>query len=51
VTDALLSSLADAHDGAARLVADVRDQQWDLPTPCGEWTVRHWSTTSSAATG
>ncbi|WP_222269561.1 TIGR03086 family metal-binding protein [Modestobacter marinus] len=40
MTDARLSSLATAHDGAARLVAAVEDDQWDHPTPCSDWTVR-----------
>jgi uncharacterized protein (TIGR03086 family) len=40
VTDALLSALATAHDGAARLVAAVGDDQWEQPTPCSDWTVR-----------
>jgi uncharacterized protein (TIGR03086 family) len=40
VTDALLVSLATAHDGAAGLVAAVDGRQWDQPTPCSDWTVR-----------
>jgi uncharacterized protein (TIGR03086 family) len=40
VTDALLADLATAHDGAARLVAAVEDDQWNSPTPCSDWTVR-----------
>jgi uncharacterized protein (TIGR03086 family) len=39
VTDALVP-LSAALDGAGRLVAAVTAEQWGLPTPCPEWTVR-----------
>lgn len=32
--------LARAQEDTALLVAGVRDDQWDAPTPCAEWTVR-----------
>src|SRR5215211_4409658 len=32
--------LATALDDAGRLVAGIRPGQWELPTPCQEWTVR-----------
>jgi uncharacterized protein (TIGR03086 family) len=40
VTDALLHPLATALEGTVRLVAAVTEDQWDLPTPCSDWTVR-----------
>jgi uncharacterized protein (TIGR03086 family) len=40
VTDALLAPLATALDGTGQLVDGVRDEQWDVPTPCADWTVR-----------
>jgi uncharacterized protein (TIGR03086 family) len=40
VTDALLGPLATALDGTGGLVAAVTEDQWDLPTPCSDWTVR-----------
>jgi uncharacterized protein (TIGR03086 family) len=40
VTDALLGPLATALDGTGGLVAAVTENQWDLPTPCSDWTVR-----------
>jgi uncharacterized protein (TIGR03086 family) len=40
VTDALLDPLATALDGTGQLVAAVSADQWDLPTPCSDWTVR-----------
>jgi uncharacterized protein (TIGR03086 family) len=35
-----LRPLATALEGAAQLVSAVRDEQWDLPTPCEQWSVR-----------
>ncbi len=35
-----VDELARVHDDAERLVAGVREDQWDAPTPCTEWTVR-----------
>ncbi len=40
MTDALLGPLATALDGTGGLVAAVTEDQWDLPTPCSDWTVR-----------
>jgi uncharacterized protein (TIGR03086 family) len=40
VTEALLDPLATALDGTGQLVAAVTAEQWDLPTPCSDWTVR-----------
>jgi len=40
VIDALLTPLASALDGTGQLVAAVSEEQWDLPTPCTDWTVR-----------
>ena len=40
MTDALLHPLATALDGTGRLVAAVTEEQWALPTPCSDWTVR-----------
>ncbi|WP_448628712.1 TIGR03086 family metal-binding protein [Geodermatophilus sp. URMC 64] len=34
------SPLATALDGTGQLVAAVADDQWELPTPCTDWTVR-----------
>ncbi len=35
-----LAGLAAALDGTRRLVHAVTDDQWQLPTPCPDWTVR-----------
>ena len=40
MTDAPLAPLATALDGIGRLVSAVHGSQWDLPTPCADWTVR-----------
>jgi uncharacterized protein (TIGR03086 family) len=40
VTDALLVPLATALDGTGRLIDTIPDAQWQLPTPCPDWTVR-----------
>ena len=40
MTDALLGPLATALDDTGTLVAAVTEEQWDLPTPCSDWTVR-----------
>ena len=40
MTDAVLAPLAAALDGAAQAVAAVSADQWVLPTPCSDWTVR-----------
>jgi uncharacterized protein (TIGR03086 family) len=40
MTDAVLTPLVAALDGAARAVAAVSAGQWSLPTPCTDWTVR-----------
>jgi uncharacterized protein (TIGR03086 family) len=40
VTDPLLAPLETALDGTGALVAAVSAEQWDLPTPCSDWTVR-----------
>ena len=40
MTDPLLAPLATALDGTGRLVAAVTEEQWELPTPCSDWTVR-----------
>ena len=40
MTDALLGPLTTALDGTGTLVAAVTEEQWDLPTPCSDWTVR-----------
>jgi uncharacterized protein (TIGR03086 family) len=40
VTDRLLTSLDTALDGAGQLVGAVAAEQWELPTPCSDWTVR-----------
>jgi uncharacterized protein (TIGR03086 family) len=39
VTDPL-AGLAAALDGTRQLVSAVTDDQWQLPTPCPDWTVR-----------
>ena len=41
MTDAILHPLATALESTGRLVAAVTEEQWDLPTPCSDWTVRH----------
>jgi uncharacterized protein (TIGR03086 family) len=41
VPDAPLAPLAAALDGTGRLVRAVTGEQWQLPTPCSDWTVRH----------
>jgi uncharacterized protein (TIGR03086 family) len=40
VTDTLLTPLAAALDGTGRLIVAVTGEQWHLPTPCTDWTVR-----------
>jgi uncharacterized protein (TIGR03086 family) len=40
VSDYPIRPLAAALDGTGRLVAAVRADQWQLPTPCTDWTVR-----------
>jgi uncharacterized protein (TIGR03086 family) len=40
MTDDPFRPLATALDGAGRLVAAVRPEQWDAPTPCTDWSVR-----------
>jgi uncharacterized protein (TIGR03086 family) len=40
VTDALLAPLTTALDGTGQLIGAVPDGQWQLPTPCADWTVR-----------
>jgi uncharacterized protein (TIGR03086 family) len=40
MTDDPIAPLATALDSTGRLVAAIRDDQWELPTPCSEWTVR-----------
>jgi uncharacterized protein (TIGR03086 family) len=40
MTEDPIAPLATALDSTERLVAGIRDDQWDLPTPCSEWTVR-----------
>ena len=39
-TPDLLAMLDGAAAEAERIVGNVRPDQWDLPTPCTEWTVR-----------
>lgn len=39
-TPGLLSAHQRAQDAFARVLAGVRDDQLDAPTPCSEWTVR-----------
>lgn len=36
----LLEAHGDALAGFDRLVGRIRDEHWDQPTPCSEWTVR-----------
>ena len=36
----LVDQLAQLLDGAQRLIAGVRGEQWTAPTPCTDWTVR-----------
>jgi uncharacterized protein (TIGR03086 family) len=40
VNDDPLAPLATAVEGAASLVSGVGADQWDLPTPCDQWSVR-----------
>jgi uncharacterized protein (TIGR03086 family) len=40
VTDTLLRPLDAALDGTGQLIAGVTGEQWQLPTPCTDWTVR-----------
>jgi uncharacterized protein (TIGR03086 family) len=40
VTRALLAPLATALDGTGRLVGAVTGEEWELPTPCTDRTVR-----------
>jgi uncharacterized protein (TIGR03086 family) len=40
VTDAPLVPLVEATAGTGQLVAAVGEEQWLLPTPCSDWTVR-----------
>jgi uncharacterized protein (TIGR03086 family) len=40
VTTARVDALAQALDDHEHLVAEVGPQQWTLPTPCTEWSVR-----------
>jgi uncharacterized protein (TIGR03086 family) len=40
MTTAPLEQLASALDGAETIVAGIRPREWELPTPCPEWTVR-----------
>jgi uncharacterized protein (TIGR03086 family) len=40
MTEDPIRPLATALDGAAGLVSGVRAEQWDLPTPCEDWSVR-----------
>jgi uncharacterized protein (TIGR03086 family) len=40
MTESMLAPLSAALDGGARLVDGVTGAQWDLPTPCTDWTVR-----------
>jgi uncharacterized protein (TIGR03086 family) len=39
-TDPLLARQADALDLFGRRVHAIRDDQWDAPTPCADWSVR-----------
>lgn len=34
-----LETLTSFHRGAHRLVEQISDDQWELPTPCSEWNV------------
>lgn len=36
----LRPALAQSHAWVAELIAGVRPDQWDAPTPCTDWTVR-----------
>jgi|1186.fasta_scaffold318163_2 uncharacterized protein (TIGR03086 family) len=40
MTDDPFRPLSTALDGAGHLVAAVRAEQWDEPTPCADWSVR-----------
>ncbi|HEX9337580.1 MAG TPA: TIGR03086 family metal-binding protein [Pseudonocardiaceae bacterium] len=40
MTTASIDQLALVLDETERLIAGVRPEQWDAPTPCIEWTVR-----------
>lgn len=39
MTDPLVDGLSEALRCTREVVAGVRDDQWDLPTPCSEWSV------------
>lgn len=36
----LVEQLGCAFDGVARLISNIRADQWSAPTPCTDWTVR-----------
>ena len=38
--DTMLAPLAAALGGTGQLARDVTGEQWQLPTPCSDWTVR-----------
>ena len=40
MTTTPLTPLATALTGTGRLVDALHDDEWDLPTPCSDWTVR-----------
>lgn len=40
MTGSPVEQLTRSLEGMGRLVEGVRDEQWDHPTPCTEWTVR-----------
>jgi uncharacterized protein (TIGR03086 family) len=40
MTAAPIDQLAAALDGAEPIIAAVGPDEWELPTPCSEWTVR-----------
>jgi uncharacterized protein (TIGR03086 family) len=40
VTDAPLTSLASAIDATGQLVGSVRDEQWEQPSACSDWSIR-----------
>ena len=40
MTPATTEQLADALERTGRLIAGIRPDQWNLPTPCTEWDVR-----------
>jgi uncharacterized protein (TIGR03086 family) len=40
MTDDPFHPLATALDGAGQLVAAIRAEQWENPTPCADWSVR-----------